>query len=77
MTCCEKTQAPGDNKPHCASCCETFSSLGWFDAHRPGGVCADPSGIVSKDGKPRMRLNDRGVWVGAEARPAYWTKETS
>jgi hypothetical protein len=75
VTCCEKVQAYRDSKPHCASCCQTFSSVGLFDLHRRGGVCADPAGIAGSNGNPRMRLNDRGVWVGAEARPAYWTKE--
>jgi hypothetical protein len=62
------------NYAHCAAtgCHQTFSCVQYFDLHRRGGSCADPAHIVHEDDRPRLRLNDRGTWVGAEARPAYW-----
>ena len=47
---------------HCGGCHETFSALTWFDRHRAGGRCTDPSSIG-------MRRNRRGYWTGAEEWP--------
>lgn len=60
---------------HCGACHASFRTLGGFDLHRRGGVCADPAGITGKDGEAVLRLDDRGIWVGAKARPTYWKKE--
>ncbi|WP_208630415.1 FDXHR family putative zinc-binding protein [Amycolatopsis kentuckyensis] len=70
---CDSTWA-SLNYAHCAAtdCHRTFSGIGYFDLHRRGGVCADPAGITREDGKAVLRLDDRGIWVGAEKRPAWW-----
>ncbi|MFD9734373.1 hypothetical protein [Umezawaea sp. NPDC059074] len=57
---------------HCSArdCHRTFSSPKTFDRHRRGGQCQDPATLTQgKDGKPAMRQNDRGVWVGANEKP--------
>lgn len=36
----------GNRTGHCSGCHETFEGLSLFDAHRKGGVCADPRQMV-------------------------------
>lgn len=36
----------GNRTGHCSGCHETFEGLSLFDAHRKGGVCADPRKMV-------------------------------
>jgi hypothetical protein len=67
----------GANMAHCRACCETFSSVALFDLHRQGGMCTHPGSIVygeghRRAGEPRMRQNDRGVWIGNEPVPEFW-----
>lgn len=55
---------------HCATCHEHFTTPGNFDAHLapvnfPGACCRPPGAVVSKDGTPKLRLRDDGVWCGA------------
>jgi hypothetical protein len=53
----------GTRACHCSGCCETFSGIGLFDAHRNQrgeyGSCIDPS--TMRD----VELRD-GVWSGPE-----------
>lgn len=36
----------GNRTGHCSGCHHTFEGQSLFDAHRKGGVCADPAGMV-------------------------------
>lgn len=46
---------------HCASCHETFSTVGNFDRHRRSGVCISPQGCG-------MTRTHTSVWVDAKKR---------
>lgn len=46
----------GTNKCHCASCCQTFSTVSNFDRHRKGGECLPPESAG-------MHRNKHGVWI--------------
>lgn len=79
---CEE-QWTGLKMAHCSqpSCCQTFSCVAHFDAHRkpisvrgnshrgPMSKCVDPSSLLDKNDLPLLKQNDRGVWVGAHERP--------
>jgi len=58
---------PNTNYCKCSGCGLYFGGASGFDMHRRGiqeRVCIDPSLIADKAGKPLLRLNDRGYWVG-------------
>jgi hypothetical protein len=65
----------GTNFCKCAACGRYFTGPTAFDIHRFGEpekrVCRDPSKILDKDRKPRLRLNDRGYWASARRRVDY------
>lgn len=63
----------------CAACERVFNGLTAFDAHQswdyskpPGDqlTCLDPAALLTKDGKPRFRLNARGRWGSADEMPS-------
>ena len=58
----------GTNYCKCASCGEYFGGVRGFELHRQGQggdrSCLAPSRVANKEGKPLLRLNERGYWVG-------------
>ncbi|MCM3886651.1 hypothetical protein [Frankia sp. R82] len=54
---------------HCPTCHATFAAASWFDAHRRGGACLPPAGLLGPDGRLRLRLDDTGMWRGADPYP--------
>ena len=63
---------PGTNFCKCAACGEYFTSDSTFRMHRAGApearVCRDPSKVLDKDRKPRLRRTDTGYWASARRR---------
>ena len=63
---------PGTNHCKCGVCGEYFTSDTTFRMHRAGvGVsryCRKPGSVLDKDRKPRLRLNDSGLWASARRR---------
>lgn len=58
---------------HCAGCHETFSVVSWFDRHRVRGKCINPARVLvsEEDGRPAMKKDTHGKWVGAIPNPKY------
>jgi hypothetical protein len=63
----------GAERSHCGGCCETFSSLKTFEAHRKGLRCNDPGsvGLVAREtpfgrlwGRPELSPEERGRLAG-------------
>lgn len=66
---------PGTNHCKCAACGNYFTSDSSFQVHRvwadnarTARECRKPGAILDKDRKPRLRLNDRGLWASARRR---------
>lgn len=56
----------GLNMAHCASCCETFSTVGNFDKHRSGKMVGDRrmfAGQCLKPAEAGLVQNSRGTWI--------------
>jgi hypothetical protein len=60
----------------CAGCGEYFTSAYTFDMHRAGEpearYCVDPTKILDKQRRPRLRLNDKGYWTSNRLREEHW-----
>ena len=62
----------------CAACGEYFTSDSSFIVHRvkddsspTGRACADPSKILDRQRKPRLRLTTTGYWASARRRVSF------
>lgn len=49
---------------HCASCHRTFTGIRAFDIHRTGGICNDPSQVLTKTGEHRLIPASKPYWSG-------------
>lgn len=51
---------------HCPTCCAHFSTPNLFDAHLLARGCQDPATVTRKDGTPRFRQDEAGMWKDSE-----------
>lgn len=56
----------------CSGCGEYFGGVKGFDMHRigvyPDRRCLYPGDVADKHGRPKLRLDDRGYWIGSYKR---------
>lgn len=57
----------GSPRCQCGACGRYFTTPRSFDAHRRGPAgkrqCTDPSSLLTKEGKARLRLTPDGLWT--------------
>lgn len=63
---------PNTRYCRCAACGSLFGGVFSFDLHRTGPAdertCMAPSAMLDKQGRPVMKLNQRGFWVRSYGR---------
>ena len=58
--CCHLTVS--GKRPHCTSCCATFTVDSAASKHRRDGKCMDPATVTGKTGKLLLHQRADGLW---------------